>query len=135
MFEQSNSALYMIPAQVSLLTYPSDNAPYPCTSWDNVIYYSESKLTLQTRNGVQDTLKLPFGNLTYGKCVQTGNYPTFIGSSADEKTFIVPINGTNSRIVSILNSNCFKGSSTCHKPVFSENEQVFGVFDSATNTL
>ena len=132
----SNNQTVLYDSCTSQFTYPSpDNVPYPCTSWDNVIYYSESKLTLQTRNGVQDSLKLPFGNLTYGKCVQAGNYSTFIGSSADEKIFIVPFNGANSRIVSILNGNCFKGSNTCHKPVFSENEQVFGIFDSATYTL
>ena len=132
----SNNQTVVYDSCTSQFTYPSpDNVPYPCTSWDNVVYYNGSRLILQKRNGIQDTLTFPFGDLTYGKCVQTGNHSTFIGLSAGGKIFIVPFNGTNRRIVNILNGNCFKGNNTCHKPVFSENEQVFGVFDSATYIL
>ena len=134
----SNNQAVLYDSCTSTFTYPSpNNIPYPCTNWDNIIYQNGSKLTLQSRNGIHATsLKFPFSELIYGKCVQIGNFSTFIGSSADGEIFITPFSGsTDSKVVNILSGNCFKGSNTCHKPVFSENEQVFGVFDPATYSL
>ena len=95
------------------LTYPStNNVPYPCTNWDNIVYRNGSnKLTLLSTNHRQAmvTRKLPFRNLNYGKCVQVGNVSTFIGTSAKAEIFIAPFNiGTESRVINISSGDGFE---------------------------
>ena len=132
----SNNQAVFYDSCASRFTYPSTtNVPYPCTNWDNIIYRNGSKLTLQRNNRRQAmvTQELPFGNLNYGKCVQVGNMSTFIGSSANGEIFIAPFSvGTESKVINISSGDGFQDT---NRPVFSENEQAFGVFDPTTYTL
>ncbi len=134
----SNNQAVFYDSCASRFTYPASttSVPYPCTNWDNIVYHDGSKLMLQRNNrrqAIPATLNLPFGNLNYGKCIQVRNISTFIGTSADGEIFITPFNvGTDSKVVNITSGNDFKAS---NRPVFSENEQAFGVFDPTTYTL
>ena len=131
----SNNQTIIYDSCASRFTYQlPDRVPYPCSNWEDVAYRNGSQLTLQSINNRHaHMLTLPFSDLTFGKCVQDGNYSTFIAQSADGVIFIAPFGGG---VINISSDNCFtKGNKMCHKPVFSENEQVFGVFESATDTL
>ena len=132
----SNNQTVLYDSCASRFTYqPPDREPYPCSNWDMVVYRNGSQLTLQNNRHAhtQDTLILHSSDLTFGKCIQEGNYSTFIAQSADGVIFIAPFSGG---VINISSGNCFTtDDKMCHKPVFSENEQVFGIFESATDTL
>ena len=56
-------------------------------------------------------------------------------SSADGEIFIAPFNiGTGSKVIK-FNISSGDGLKASNRPVFSGNEQAFGVFDSTTYTL
>ena len=120
----------------SQFSYPApESVPYPCTNWDTIVFRNGSKLTLNTL-GHDVTLKLPFNDLTFGKCVQGVNYPIFIASSADGSIFIAPFDGNSNNFTKITSGNCSKSKNTCHhRPAFSKNQHVFGVFDAANDTV
>ena len=115
-------------------TYPPpDRVPYPCTNWSSTIAYRNRQLTLN-RDGEYAAQQLPFSDLSYGKCVQGVDHPTFIASSADGSIFIAPFDGSN--FTKITSGNCSDNDMACpRRPVFSENEKVFGVLDSTTGSL
>ena len=131
----SGSHTVLYDSCASQFTYLApEHVPYPCTNWDTIIYRNGSKLTLN-RHGrePQVALKLPFNDLSYGRCVQGVNRPTFIAISADGSIFIAPFDSSN--FTKIASGNCTSSDNICPRPVFSENQQVFGAFDPTTDTL
>ena len=130
----SNDQVALYDSCAGRFTYPPhDHIPYPCMNWSTIAYRNGSKLTLD-RGGEHATLQLPFDDLSYGKCVQGVNHPIFIASSADGSIFIAPFDGGN---VTKITSGNYSNSDTSwpRRPVFSENEQVFGVFELTTGSL
>ena len=102
-----------------------DHIPYPCTNRSTVAYRNGTQLTF---NGT--TQQLPSGDISFGKCIQGVDRPVFIASSADGSLFISRFDGNN--VTKIVSSNCSDDDNLpCPaRPVFSENEHVFGAFDS-----
>lgn len=103
---------------------PDDNIPYPCTNWSTVVYRNGTQLTLDGA-----TQLLPSGDMNYAKCVQGVNRPTFITLSADGSIFITRFDGNN--FTKITSGNC-SDNIPCPQPVFSENENIFGMFESGS---
>jgi hypothetical protein len=102
---------------------PDDDIPYPCTNWSTVAYRNGTQLTLDG-----ETQLLPSGDINYAKCVQGVNRPVFIASSTDG-TFISRFDGNN--FTKVTNGSCSTDSDSgaCPRPVFSENNNVFGTYD------
>ncbi len=93
------------------------------------------RLTLHKRQHDNDTqpgtLFLPFDDLTYGTCVHVHNdTPIFIGIASDGAVFIARFGNSNITILRVFRGN---GSISWnqHPIMFSENRQVFGVYDVA----
>ena len=108
---------------------PEDNIPYPCTNWNTVVYRNETQLTLDGA-----TQLLPSGDINYAKCVQAAEHPVFIALSADGSIFITHFDGNN--FTKITSGNCSNNDNMpCPRPVFSENEDVFGTFDTKTHSF
>ena len=118
-------------------TYPpSDRTPYPCTSWsDAVVYRNGTQLSLEKDGQVLAEQQLPFDDLSLGKCVQRANsaYPIFVAATSDGSIFIVPFDGSN--LTKISSGNCSTDDTTCPRLVFTEDEHVFGTFDSITGNF
>ena len=121
----------------SQFTYPApESIPYPCTNWDTIVYRNGSKLTLnRLGHESQVTLKLPFNDLCFGKCIQGVDHPIFIASSADGSIFIAPFDGSSDDFTKITSGNCSHDKRTCHQPVFSKNQYIFGAYDPANNNI
>lgn len=119
----------------SQFTYPvPESIPYPCTNWDTIVFRNGSKLTLnRLGHDSQITLKLPFNDLNFGKCIQGVNHPIFIALSADGSIFVAPFDASNNHFSKIISGNCFHNKKTCRQPVFSKNQNIFGVYDPANN--
>lgn len=114
-------------------TYNSlDRVPYPCSNWDVVLYQNGTQLKLEQRNGVastQDTLELPYSDFSYGTCVD-GQSPSFVGLSSDGAVFIAALDENNVTKINEGRQNCYGNhSKRCYRPVFSDDRQVFGVYD------
>ena len=120
----------------------SDRIPYPCSNWDTIIYRDGRKLTLHKRQRSNDTqlrtLSLPkFDELTYGTCIYAyDGTPIFIGIANDGEIFIARFginNITATEELSYKKAFIGNGSISWHPPiVFSENRQVFGVYNVDT---
>ena len=118
------------PCVTGKFTYESDDHIYPCTNRSTVAYRNGTQLTF---NGT--TQQLPSGDISFGKCIQGVDCPVFIASSADGSLFISRFDGNN--VTKIVSSNCSDDDNLpCPaRPVFSENEHVFGAFDSETGSF
>ena len=104
---------------------PDDRVPYPCTNWSTVAYINETQLILDG-----ETQQLPSGDINYARCVQGGNHPIFIASSADG-VFITRFDGNN--FTKITSGNCSNNDNgTCLRPVLLESDLVFVTFDSGS---
>ncbi len=105
---------------------PDDGIPYPCTNWSTVAYCNGTQLTLDG-----ETQLLPSGDINYAKCVHIHGVdrPVFVVSSTDG-IFISRFDGNN--FTKITNGSCSTDSDSgaCPRPVFSENNDVFGTCDS-----
>ncbi len=128
--------------------YSNRIVPYPCSNWDTIVYHDGRRLTLHKRQHNSDNLKhqrgndtqlgtlfLPSDDLTYGTCVlaQNDDTPIFIGIASDGAVFIAPFGSSNVTI--LRNRTAFRGNGSIswnqHPVMFSENRQVFGVYDVA----
>ena len=138
----SNGQVALYDTCSSVFSYiAEDRVPYPCASWDTVIYRNNSQLTLERRGTsleFQQKSDLPHSDLVYGTCVE-GDTPTFVGIDDSGATFIVPMGGGDNGNVTIVSQGFdimhFENSSTewIYQPVFSDNRQVFGVYDANTS--
>lgn len=130
----SRTALYDS-CDTGLFTYPPhDQIPYPCSNWNNVIVYRNGTQLSLNRDGDSVTQQLPFNDISFGRCVQRTDHPVFIASSADGAIFITHFNGNN--FTKITSGNCSNiNNGACPRPIFSENEHVFGIFDSKTGNF
>ena len=130
----SNGRTVLYDSCSGVFTYPElDQVPYPCMNWNTVVYRNGSKLTFEhgTGEGTQETQWLPSSDLSYGTCVQ-GDSPTFVGSTTDGTVFIAPLDGSNTTSISTGVHNCTGDSGICYQPVFSDDRQVFGVYNASS---
>ena len=108
---------------------PHDHIPYPCSSWSMIAYHNHTQVSLNRSGEVYVTEAFPFENISYGRCVQGADEPVFIASSADGAIFITRFDGNNFTKITSGNDN-----GPCLRPVFSENELIFGVCDSRSGS-
>ena len=110
-------------------TYPPpDRVPYPCTNWNSTIAYrNRQQLTLK-RDGEYATQQLSSNDLSYGRCVEGVDHPTFIASSADGSVSITPFNSSDTTKII-----CNGTGATDHRPILADNGRVLGVFDESAN--
>ena len=121
----NRTALYDSCGTTRFTYAPDDDVPYPCSNWSTVAYRNGTQLTLDG-----ETQLLPSDDIKYAKCVQGVNHPpVFIASSANG-IFISRFDGNN--FTKIANGSCFadNDNGACPRPVFSENNDVFGTYDS-----
>ena len=126
----SRTALYDSCGTIRFTYAPDDDIPYPCTNWSTIAYRNGTQLTL---NG--ETQLLPSGDINYAKCVQGVNHrPIFIASSANG-IFVSRFDGNN--FTKITNGSCSTDSDSgaCPRPVFSEKNDVFGMYDSTISSF
>ena len=113
---------------------PRDHIPYPCSSQSVIAYCNQTQVSLNSNGEVSITQMLPFKDISYGRCVQGANEPIFIVSSTDGSIFITRFDGNN--FTKITSGNCSNNNNrACPRPVFSENEHVFGTFDSKSGSF
>ena len=132
----SKTVLYDTCSDGSFNYQPLDRIPYPCSSWNTISYRNGSQLALVNDRGgeVYATQELPFDDISFGRCIQGADQSIFIVSSADGSIFITRFDGNN--VTKIASGNCSNnGGMSCPRPVFSENEHVFGTFDSETDSF
>ena len=126
----NRTALYDSCGTIRFTYAPDDDIPYPCSNWSTVAYRNGTQLTLDG-----ETQLLPPGDINYAKCLQGVNHPPiFIASSADG-TFISRFDGNN--FTKIANGSCSadNDNGACPRPVFSENNDVFGTYDSTVGAF
>jgi hypothetical protein len=109
---------------------PDDDIPYPCTNWSTVAYRNGTQVTLG-----EETQELPSGDINYAKCVQGVDRPPIFIVSSTDGTFISRFDGSN--FTKITNGSCSTDSDSgaCPRPVFSENNDVFGTYDSTIDSF
>ena len=137
----SNGQVALYDTCSSVFSYVSeDRVPYPCASWDTVIYRNNSQLRLQRRgtsSEFQQKIDFPHSDLVYGTCVE-GDTPTFVGIDDSGATFIASMGGgDNSNVTRISEGFDIRSENSStewiYRPVFSDDRQIFGVYDANTS--
>ena len=126
----NRTALYDSCGTTHFTYAPDDYVPYPCSNWSTVAYRNGTQLTLDG-----ETQLLPSSDINYAKCVQGVNHPPiFIASSADG-TFISRFDGNNFTKIANVSCSTNNDNGACPRPVFSENNDVFGTCDSTVGAF
>ena len=126
----NRTALYDSCRNICFTYAPDDDIPYPCSNWSSVAYRNGTQLALDG-----ETQLLPSSDINYAKCLQGVNHPPIFIASSANGIFISRFDGNN--FTKIANGNCStdNNNGACPPPVFSENNNVFGTYDSTVGAF
>ena len=105
-----------------------DGLPYPCMSWDKVLFLQTDKLVISSSDSSNGTeIYFPLGNITYGKCVGPDDNLSFWGLAENGSLYSVDVTGDNHTVVELV-SDVRSENATCLRPVFEGSGETFGSF-------
>lgn len=105
-----------------------DGLPYPCMSWNKVLFLKVDKLVISSSDSSNGTeIHFPLGNITYGKCVGPEHNLRFWGLAENGSLYSVDVTGDDHTVVELVSDVCSENA-TCLRPVFDGNGEAFGAY-------